>query len=83
MLAGDSILHVAKFLKKYMPQVMNYLKVDRFFEASTIRKTVQLWQHHAFQARPSFQKRYEAMHDLKETIEEMKHYRAAVFRKNE
>ena len=75
-LAGNSVGQDAKFLIRYMPQIMDHLHY-RCVDVSTIKELVKRW----YPSLPGYQKKlaHRALDDIRESIEELKYYRKHVF----
>jgi oligoribonuclease len=75
-LCGNSIGQDRRFLKKYMPDLEEYLHY-RNIDVSTIKELVQRW----YPDKPPFikQKTHLALNDIRESIQELKHYRKKFF----
>ena len=75
-LCGNSIGQDRRFLTKYMPVLEDYLHY-RNVDVSTIKELVQRW----YPGFPPFmkQKTHLALNDIKESIQELKHYREHFF----
>lgn len=80
LLAGNSVWADRAFLKKYMPEIMDYLHY-RMVDVSTVKELIRRWYpndpHVEFQKGEA----HRALDDIKESIEELKHYRTYFFRK--
>lgn len=72
-LCGNSIHQDRRFLVKYMPQLEQYFHY-RNIDVSTLKELAKRWKPEVVS---SFTKHgaHEALADIKESIEEMKHYR--------
>ncbi|KXZ56133.1 hypothetical protein GPECTOR_1g112 [Gonium pectorale] len=78
-LAGNSI-HVDRlFLLKYMPRVTAYLNY-RIVDVSSIKELSRRWFPKAYRKAPRKAMAHTALSDIKESIEELKYYRKAVFK---
>jgi oligoribonuclease len=76
-LCGNSIWQDRRFLVKYMPEVEAFLHY-RNIDVSTVKELVRMWY-------PDFppytkEKAHLALSDIRESINELKHYRQVVFR---
>jgi len=77
ILAGNSIHADRRFLEKYFPLVDGYLHY-RMVDVSSIKELVRRW----YSAREHFTKgegKHTALSDIRESIEELRHYRQTVF----
>ena len=73
-ICGNSICQDRRFLARWMPALNNYFHY-RNLDVSTLKILAQLWQP---EVASSFKKQgtHLAMDDIKESIAELKHYRA-------
>jgi oligoribonuclease len=76
-LCGNSVWKDRSFLDKYMPEVTSLLHY-RMIDVSGIKELVRRWYGPAFQA-PKKKEVHRALDDIRESIEELKWYRAKVF----
>lgn len=78
ILCGNSIAQDRSFIAKYLPLIHNYLHY-RMIDVSTIKELCKRWYDS-----PSlvYKKKniHRALDDIKESIEELKFYRAEIFR---
>jgi len=77
-LCGNTIYQDRRFLLEYMPQLEGYLHY-RLIDVSSIKELVKRWYGPEFQS-PAKKQTHQALDDIRETIEELKFYRAKVFR---
>ena len=77
-LAGNSIHQDRRFVARYMPGVEEWLHY-RNVDVSTIKELAQRWYPKQYTGRPPKKGSHRAMDDLKESIEELKYYRRALF----
>ena len=78
-LAGNSIHQDRRFLRRYMPLVdahLHYRNVD----VSTLKELARRWYPEVLATAPDKQSTHRAMDDIRESIAEMRHYRANMFR---
>jgi oligoribonuclease len=76
-LCGNSIGHDRRFLAKYMPALhafFHYQSID----VSSLKQLVSRWFPAEFHA-PAGKDAHRALPDIRESIEELKHYREKVF----
>ena len=78
-LAGNSVGQDAKFLEKYMPKFMNQLHY-RIVDVSTIKELSRRWYPEQYVMAPKKKMAHRALDDIKESIEELKYYKATVFK---
>jgi oligoribonuclease len=76
-LCGNSIGQDRRFLVKYMPVLEGYLHY-RQVDVSSIKELAGWWYNTKFE-KPDVGK-HTALHDVQQSIAELKHYRKAVFR---
>jgi oligoribonuclease len=79
-LAGNSIHQDRRFIALYMPTVDSYLHY-RMIDVSTLKELTQRWFPEAYSKRPAKRGSHRAIDDILESIEELRYYRAAVFRR--
>ncbi|HEY8431912.1 MAG TPA: oligoribonuclease [Sandaracinaceae bacterium] len=77
-LAGNSVHQDRLFLARYMPRLERYLHY-RNVDVSTVKELVRRWYPKAFDARPTKKATHRALDDIRESIEELRYYRRAVF----
>ncbi len=76
-LCGNSIWQDRRFLARYMPTLEEYLHY-RIIDVSSIKEVVRRW--YPTNVRPPHKgQSHRALDDIKESIEELKFYRQAVF----
>lgn len=81
-LAGNSVHQDRLFLSKYLPKLdahLHYRNVD----VSTVKELVRRWYPEAFEGRPKKKGKHRALDDIRESIEELRWYRANVFKPRE
>lgn len=77
-LAGNSVHQDRLFLSRYMPALDHYLHY-RIVDVSTVKELVRRWSPKAFEARPRKKGSHRALDDIRESIDELRYYRSAVF----
>lgn len=77
-LAGNSIHQDRRFLVKYMPALDAYLHY-RNVDVSTVKELVRRWYPRQHAAAPAKKEAHRALDDIRESIEELRYYRASVF----
>jgi oligoribonuclease len=77
-LCGNSVWKDRAFLEKYMPKVVGYLHY-RMVDVSTVKELVRRWYPPAYLV-PKKREVHRALDDIRESIEELRWYRAKVFR---
>lgn len=78
-LAGNSVHSDRTFLKRYMPALeahCHYRNVD----VSTVKELARRWYPDALAAAPEKGGGHRALADIRESIDELRHYRQAIFR---
>ena len=78
-LCGNSIGTDRRFLAAYMPELDNYLHY-RSVDVSTVKELARRWYPEAYAGAPKKAGAHRAQDDVKESIEELKFWRANVFR---
>ena len=81
-LAGNSVHADRAFLRKYMPELeawFHYRNVD----VSTIKELARRWYPEVLDNTPEKSGGHRALADIRESIEELKYYREAVFRQSD
>lgn len=77
-LCGNSIHQDRRFLVKYMPRLNDYLHY-RIVDVSSVKEVVERWYPSEFEPLGK-KKSHLALDDVRESIEELKHYRDRFFR---
>ncbi len=78
-LCGNSIGTDRRFLARYMPRLEDHLSY-RCVDVSTIKELSRRWYPGSYRDRPGKSKGHRALADIRESIEELRHWRASVFR---
>ena len=78
-LCGNSIGTDRRFLAAYMPEIEDYLHY-RSIDVSTIKELARRWYPEAFAGAPKKSGAHRALDDIKESVEELKYWRGAIFR---
>jgi oligoribonuclease len=78
-LCGNSIGTDRRFLAAYMPKVEGYLHY-RSVDVSTVKELARRWYPESFGAAPKKAGGHRAMDDIKESVDELRHYRETIFR---
>lgn len=78
-LAGNSVHADKAFLRLGMPELMNHLHY-RIIDVSTIKELTTRWYPGARDSAPDKTGNHRALGDIRDSIEELKHYRQTVFR---
>jgi oligoribonuclease len=77
LLCGNSVWKDRAFLEKEMPGVVGFLHY-RMIDVSTLKELVRRWYPARYHA-PKKKEAHRALDDIRESIEELKWYRAHVF----
>lgn len=78
-LCGNSIGMDRRFLDAYLPEIEHYLHY-RSVDVSTIKELSRRWYPEVLTEAPRKAVAHRALDDIKESIEELRHYRNRVFR---
>jgi oligoribonuclease len=77
-LCGNSIGTDRRFLAKHLPDIENFLHY-RSIDVSTLKELAKRWRPDLVAAAPSKAGGHRAMDDIKESLAELRHYRAGLF----
>ena len=77
-LAGNSVGTDKLFLARDMPEVINHLHY-RIIDVSTIKELARRWYPRAYFQAPAKTGNHRALGDIRDSIDELRYYRAAVF----
>jgi len=78
-LAGNTVHQDKRFLGLYLPAIDDYLHY-RIVDVSTVKELASRWYPEAYSRRPNKQNTHRALDDIRESIEELRYYRRAIFR---
>jgi oligoribonuclease len=78
-LAGNSIHADRAFLARWMPELNGWLHY-RNVDVSTVKELARRWYPDAYAAAPAKAKGHRALADIRESITELRYYRATLFR---
>lgn len=78
-LCGNSIATDRRFLVAYLPEIEEYLHY-RSVDVSTIKELARRWYPEAFEAAPKKSGGHRALDDIRESVAELRYYRATVFK---
>jgi len=81
-LAGNSIHVDRMFLVKYMPKLEQYLHY-RIIDVSSIKELCWRWYPKQYNQKPTKNCTHRALDDIRESIEELRFYRKAIFLQSE
>lgn len=76
-MCGNTVSHDRRFLIEYMPELEAYFHY-RHIDVSSVKELVVRWMNHA----QSFNKssNHRALDDIKDSINELKHYKSLIFK---
>ncbi|XP_037915984.1 probable oligoribonuclease isoform X2 [Hermetia illucens] len=77
-LAGNSVYMDRLFLRKYMPQLNDYLHY-RIIDVSSVKELCKRWNPTLFSQAPQKKLVHRSLDDIKESIEELKYYKRYMF----
>jgi oligoribonuclease len=77
-LAGNSIGTDRRFLATQLPEIEEYLHY-RSVDVSTVKELCRRWYPEAFAGAPKKEGAHRALDDIRESIEELRYYRSAIF----
>ena len=77
LLAGNSVGQDKLFLSRYMPDVVGHLHY-RIVDVSTVKELARRWYPRAYFQAPAKTGGHRALGDIKDSITELRYYRAAV-----
>jgi len=78
-LCGNSIGTDRRFLAVHMPELERFFHY-RSIDVSTVKELCRRWYPEALAAAPHKKGGHRALDDIRESVEELKHYRQAIFR---
>jgi len=81
VLAGNSIHVDRSFLVKHMPELISHLHY-RIIDVSTIKELAKRWFPKECKNAPRKRLEHTALSDIRESVEELKYWRQAVFKNN-
>tara|TARA_B100000470_G_scaffold135279_1_gene104764 strand:+ start:220 stop:744 length:525 start_codon:yes stop_codon:yes gene_type:complete len=77
-LCGNSIGTDRRFLLRWLPEIEEYLHY-RSVDVSTIKELARRWHPEVLKSAPEKAGGHRAMDDIRESVAELHHYRAALF----
>ncbi len=77
-LCGNSIGTDRRFLAAHLPEIEEFLHY-RSIDVSTVKELARRWHPEAFRAAPKKAAGHRAMDDIRESLDELRHYRASLF----
>jgi len=78
-LCGNSIGTDRRFLATHLPELENFFHY-RSIDVSTVKELCRRWYPGAYAAAPSKASAHRALDDIRESVKELRHYRATIFR---
>jgi oligoribonuclease len=78
-LCGNSIATDRRFLAAQLPEIENWLHY-RSIDVSTVKELCRRWYPTEYSAVPQKKGGHRALDDIRESIEELRYYRQAIFR---
>jgi oligoribonuclease len=78
-LCGNSIGTDRRFLAVHLPEVESHLHY-RSIDVSTVKELARRWYPEAYASAPKKAGGHRALDDIRESVAELRHYRATVFR---
>ncbi len=78
-LCGNSIGTDRRFLAKYLPKVEDFLHY-RSIDVSSLKELCRRWYPEAYKGRPDKAESHRALADIRESVEELRYYRANMLR---
>lgn len=78
-LAGNSVHTDRMFLRRWMPRLEGHLAY-RNVDVSTVKELARRWYRDAYEAAPEKAGGHRALADIRESIDELRWYRKAIFR---
>jgi oligoribonuclease len=78
-LAGNTVHMDKRFLEKCMPKFAEHLHY-RIVDVSTVKELCRRWYPAEFAKMPRKKNSHRALDDIKESIDELKHYRSLIFK---
>lgn len=77
-LAGNSVYMDRIFLRKYFPRVNEYLHY-RIIDVSSVKELCGRWNRKVYNSAPRKQLKHRALDDIRESLNELKHYKESFF----
>ncbi len=78
-IAGNTVHVDIQFLKKYMPSITEYAHY-RIVDVSSVAELCRRWFPRKYGQGPKKMNRHTAMSDIRESIEQLKYYKQAIFK---
>lgn len=77
-MCGNSVYQDRRFLYAYMPGLEQYFHY-RLLDVSTVKELAKRWYPNIYKKMPEKESQHLAMEDIRDSIEELKFYRSALF----
>ena len=77
-LCGNSIGMDRRFLAHYMPALDAYVHY-RSIDVSSLKELCRRWYPEVYRKRPGKSEQHRALDDIRESVEELRYYRAHMF----
>ncbi len=77
-LCGNSIGTDRRFLAAYLPELEKFFHY-RSIDVSTVKELCRRWYPEAYGAAPEKTGHHRALDDIRESVDELRHYRATIF----
>jgi oligoribonuclease len=77
-LCGNSIGTDRRFLAKYLPGIEEFLHY-RSIDVSTLKELARRWHPEVLESAPDKVAGHRALDDIRESLDELRHYRASLF----
>ena len=78
-LCGNSIGTDRRFLARYLPEIEDHLHY-RSVDVSTLKELARRWYPEVLKGRPDKDGRHRALDDIRESVDELRYYREAIFK---
>jgi oligoribonuclease len=78
-LCGNSVGVDRRFLARYLPAIDDYLHY-RIVDVSSLKELCRRWYPEAYRKRPGKSETHRALDDIRESLEELRYYRATIMR---
>lgn len=78
-LCGNSIGTDRRFIATYLPEIDQHLHY-RSVDVSTLKELARRWYPEAYESAPKKSHAHRALDDIRESVNELRHYRATILR---
>jgi len=79
VLAGNTVHMDKRFLDKFCPRFMGHLHY-RLVDVSTVKELCRRWHPEDFARAPCKKGTHRALDDIRDSLEELRHYRSSIFK---